>query len=269
MRLLIITFNKKIRLSFIVITSMITLSCTKTIDKPLNIKDFSKIKEAIYSNENYSAMKKSFIIDNLSKELRLLELGKTIGNVLGKDENQLKMSTFREEISNSSIAYDSILKEKIKISNDNKRLNDFIELTNANTVSIDKYKGYLNMTLKFNNQFEKEILYIILNYKYVNKYDSEFFNEKTKLTDQVAGNFKGELEISTTEKYNDVSEFMYTKVPVRAEKKLRDKLGGEKADKKVKLDFLMEGLKVETLKVIFKDKSELVRKNAGWKYYEK
>ena len=50
------------------------------------------------------------------------------------------------------------------------------------------------------NQFEKEILYIILNYKYVNKYDSEFFDEKTKLTDEVAGDFKGELEVSTTEK---------------------------------------------------------------------
>ncbi len=130
-------------------------------------------------------------------------------------------------------------------------------------------KGYLTMKLKFNNQFEKEVLYIILNYKYINKYDSKFFDEKTKLTEEVAGDFKGELEISTTEKYNDVAEFMYTKVPIQARKVLRDKLGKEKADEKVQSDFLMEGLKVETLMLVFKDKTELVLKDAEWKYLKK
>lgn len=61
---------------------------------------------------------------------------------------------------------------------------------------------------------------------------------------------------------------MYTKVPVRAKKALRDELGEEKANKKVKHDFLMEGLKLETLRIVFKDKSELVKQDADWEYLE-
>lgn len=125
------------------------------------------------------------------------------------------------------------------------------------------------MKLKFNNQFDKEILYIILNYKYVNKYDSQFFDKKTKLTDEVAGDFKGELEISTTEKYNDVAEFMYTKVPTQARKALKDELGVEKANKKMQHDFLMKGLKLKTLGIVFKDKTELVKQDADWNYLDK
>lgn len=105
------------------------------------------------------------------------------------------------------------------------------------------------------------------NYKYVNKYDSKFFEKKTKLTDEIAGDFKGELKVST-EEYNDVAEFMYSEVPIRASQALRDELGEEKANKKVQLDFLMEGLKLETLGIVFKDKSELFLQDAEWEYLE-
>jgi|GEM_PF-1216612 len=271
--LLILTFKKntmkKITLGFMVIATLIITSCTNPMDKPLNSEDFVKVKEEISADKNYSQMKKNYIIDNLSEQLGFLELGKTMGKAMGKDMDKLKISTFNEEIAGLTVAFDSISTAKIEIAENNKKLENFIELIDANTVSMDKYKGYLSMTLKFNNQFEKEILYIILNYKYVNKYDSEFFDEKTKLTDEVAGDFKGELEVSTTEKYNDAAEFMYTKVPVQAKKALRDELGEEKANKKVKHDFLMEGLKLETLGIVFKDKSEFVKQDADWKYLEK
>jgi hypothetical protein len=112
------------------------------------------------------------------------------------------------------------------------------------------------MKLKFNNDFKKEILYIILNYKYQDKYDSKYFDEKAKLTDQVAVDFKGEKEISTTVQYNSVAEFMNTKVPERARKELRDQLGEKEADRKVKQDFLMAGFKVSVLGIIFQDMSE-------------
>ncbi|WP_171017316.1 hypothetical protein [Maribacter sp. ACAM166] len=271
--LLILTFKrntmKKITLGFMVIATLIITSCTNPMDKPLNSEDFVKVKEEISADKNYSQMKKNYIIDNLSEQLGFLELGKTMGKAMGKDMDELKISTFNEEIAELTVSFDSISTAKIEIAENNKKLENFIELIDANTISMDKYKGYLSMTLKFNNQFEKEILYIILNYKYVNKYDSEFFDEKTKLTDEVAGDFKGELEVSTTEKYNDVAEFMYTKVPVQAKKALRDELGEEKANKKVKHDFLMEGLKLETLGIVFKDKSEFVKQDADWKYLEK
>lgn len=61
---------------------------------------------------------------------------------------------------------------------------------------------------------------------------------------------------------------MYTKVPVQAKKALRDELGEEEANEKVKKEFLMEGLKVSVLGIVFKDKSELVYQDADWAYLE-
>lgn len=242
--------------------TLLLISCTNTLDKKLNKEDFDQVKEEINSNEQYSEMKKKYVIDNLSMQLGFAELGKAMNM---EDE---KMPTFREQIDELTTDFDSIRTAKLEIRENNERLENFVTLKDANTISIDKYKGYLSMTLDFNNQFDKEILYIILNYKYVNKYDTEFFDEKSKLTDEVAEDFKGEVEISTKEEYNSVADFMYTKVPVQAKKTLRDELGEEEANKKVKKEFLMEGLKVSTLGIVFKDKSELVYQDADWEYLE-
>lgn len=242
--------------------TLLLTSCTNTLDKKLNKEDFDQVKEEINSNEQYSEMKKKYVIDNLSMQLGFAELGKA----MNMDDE--KMPTFREQIDELTTDFDSIRTAKLEIRENNEKLENFVTLKDANTVSIDKYKGYLSMTLDFNNQFDKEILYIILNYKYVNKYDTEFFDEKSKLTDEVAEDFKGEVEISTKEEYNSVADFMYTKVPVQAKKTLRDELGEEEANKKVKKEFLMEGLKVSTLGIVFKDKSELVYQDADWEYLE-
>lgn len=259
---------KKITLSILALAVLFLSGCTKPMDKPINSEDFEKVKEEINADVNYSKMKKKYIIDNLSEELGFLELGKGMAKAMGEDFKKAKIPTFREEVQKLTVAFDSIRAAKVKITEDNKKLKNFISVTDASTTPIDKYKGYLNMTLNFDNQFDKEILYIILSYKYVNKYDSEFFSEKSKLTDEIAGNFKGEVKISTKEEYNDAAEFMYTKVPVKASKALRNELGTEKADKKVERDFLLEGLKVETLGIVFKDKSELLEQDAEWEYLE-
>ena len=125
------------------------------------------------------------------------------------------------------------------------------------------------MKLKFKKKKKKPILYAIINYKYVNKYDSEFFDEKVKLTDEVAKDFKEEVEVTTTEQYNDVAEFMYKKVPVQASLKLRNEMGTKAANEKVERDFLMEGLKIETLGIVFQDKSELTVQDEEWEYLTK
>lgn len=253
--------TKKI-LGAIIAATFFLSSCTNTLDKKLNKEDFDQVKQEINSNEKYSEMKKKYLIDNLEIQLGFAELGKAM------EMDESKMPTFREQINELTTDFDSIRTAKLEIRENNKKLENFVTLKDANTVSIDKYKGYLSMTLDFNNQFNKEVLYIILNYKYVNKYDSEFFNEKSKLTDEVADDFKGEVEISTKEEYNSVADFMWSKVPVKARKELRDQLGEEEADKKVQKDFLMEGLKVSALGIVFKDKSELIYQNADWEYLE-
>jgi hypothetical protein len=242
--------------------TLILSSCTSTLDKKLNKEDFDQVKQEINSNDKDSDMKKKYLIDNLEMQLGFAELGKAM------EMDESKMPTFREQMTELTTDFDSIRTAKLEIRENNKKLENFVTLKDANTVSIDKYKGYLSMTLDFKNQFDKEILYVILNYKYVNKYDSEFFDEKSKLTDEVAGDFNGEVEISTKEEYNNVANFMYSKVPVQAKKALRDELGEEEANEKVKKEFIMEGLKVSVLGIVFKDKSELLFQDAAWKYLE-
>lgn len=244
----------------LIFTITLLYSCTETLDKKLNKEDFDKIKETVNGNNNFSGMKKKYIIDNLSMQLGFAELGKAM------EMDESKLPTFRQQISELSSDFDSVRTAKLEIRDINNKLQEFVELIDVNTISIDKYNGYLNMKVKFNNQFDKEILYIILNYRYVNKYDTEFFNEKSKLTDEVAEDFKGEVELSTKEEYNRVASFMYSEVPIRARKELQDELGEKIANEKVKKDFLMAGFKVETTGIVFKDKSELTYQNSDWAY---
>lgn len=238
---------KKTLLFIAFISTLLLVSCTKTLDKPLNKKDFPKVKEFVAANEEYTLMKKKFIVDNLSRSIGLDELSESL--IMDETEKP----TFRMEIEKLSNDFDSIKNEKLKIIENNKKLSEFLILKSADTKSVDKYKGYFSMTLDFNNQFEKDILYIIFNYKYINKYDTEYFDEKSKLTDEVAGNFKSEITITITEEYNDVADFMYTKVPYGY---------------LVRPGFLMSGLKVETLGIVFTDKTEIFPQNADWEYFE-
>ncbi len=239
---------------------LLLASCSNTLDHKINKEDFDDVKAEINSNTSYEEMKKKYLIDNISNLLGFAELGKALK--ISKD----KIPTFREQIGELIKDFDSIKNSKLNIRKNNQKIESFIKLKDAESVSIDQYNGYLSMTLDFDNTFDKEILYVILNYKYVNKYDTKFFDKKTKLTDKIAKDFKGEVTVSTNEKYNDVARFMYKDVPVRASKALRDELGDEVANKKVMKEFLMEGLKISTLGIVFKDKTELMYEDADWKY---
>lgn len=254
--------NKLILASGLIV-SLVLSSCTNTLDKPLNKEDFEKVKELVNADQTLKEMKKKYIIDNLSMYLGFSELGKAL---VGEGA---EVKTYGEYIEELKMDFDSTETQILLNIENNKKLKDFITLTDAKTTSIDEYKGYLTMKLKFKNEFEKPILYAIINYKYVNKYDSEFFDEKVKLTDEVAKDFKEEVEVTTTEQYNDVAEFMYKKVPVQASLKLRNEMGTKAANEKVERDFLMEGLKIQTLGIVFQDKSELTVQDEEWEYLTK
>jgi len=254
--------NKLILASGLIVSLVLT-SCTNTLDKPLNKEDFEKVKELVNADQTLKEMKKKYIIDNLSMYLGFSELGKAL---VGEGA---EVKTYGEYIEELKMDFDSTETQILLNIENNKKLKDFITLTDAKTTSIDEYKGYLTMKLKFKNEFEKPILYAIINYKYVNKYDSEFFDEKVKLTDEVAKDFKEEVEVTTTEQYNDVAEFMYKKVPVQASLKLRNEMGTKAANEKVERDFLMEGLKIQTLGIVFQDKSELTVQDEEWEYLTK
>lgn len=239
---------------------MVLYSCTHPLDKPLNKEDFAKIKEVIKEDKSLSDIKAKFIIDNLSTYLGFMELGKAI------TEKEVNPKPYREYIEELKIEYDSTKQVILTNTENNKKIKEFITLIDANATSISQYKGYLTMKLKFNNQFDKPVLYSVINYKYIDKYDSKYFDSKVKITDKLAKDFNSEVEVSTKEEYNDIAKFMYKKVPVQAPLKMRNELGTKKANEKLHRDFLMNGLKVETLLVVFEDKSELTIQNEDWEY---
>jgi len=251
---------KKLLLSTLIIT---LFACSGPLDKKLSKEDLPEAKTKI-AEMDYSNGKKRYINDQLTQTIGFIELGKS----MQPDADLDKVPTFKSEIEDYASEYDSIKQVKIKAADENKKLENFIVLKDAKTYSIDEYKGNLGLTIDFNNEFEKKVLYVVLNYKYIDKYDSKFFDEKVKLTDQVANNFDKEIELATSEEYNDVAEFMYKKVPVQASKELREKLGEDEANRKVEKDFLMAGLQIKPLLVVFEDKSEIAYQDSEWEYLD-
>lgn len=237
----------KLTLAFL-FTSLLFTNCTNVLDKTISVEDFPKVKELISKSDTLKEMEKEYIIDQISTHTGFSALS----DALKIDKS--KAMTFRKAINDSSQEFKQKEKEYLTNIDNNKKIRELISLTEAEALPINKYKGYLSMKLKSNNQFKKEILYIILNYKYTTKYDTEYFNEKVKITDKTAKDFNGEIEAITKEQYNDVAKFIYSKVPTNKKKN------------KAKM---MEGLKVETSLIVFKDKTELSIQPEEWKYLKK
>lgn len=237
-------------------------ACSDPLDNSLNSDDFAEIKDFVINNDSFNEMEKKFINDNLAEAIGFAELGRAF------DIGDSEIPTFREYISDLSVKYDSIRTAKIEIRETNRKISELVSLIDAKTMGVDRNRGYLYMTLELNNQFDKDILYVILNYSYTDRYDRNFFDENVRLTDEVAGDFSGQVEVSINEQFNRVSQFIWSEVPVRATQELRDELGDDKANAKVHRDFLMGGLNVQTLGIVFTDRSELTPQNAEWAYLE-
>ncbi len=240
---------KNIKLtSLILFASLLLTNCTNVLDKTINAEDFPKVKELISKSDTLKEMEKNYIIDQIAMYTGF----STLGDALKIDKSN--MANFRKAINESSQEFREKEKEYLTNIENNKKIRELISLIEAKATPISIGRGYLSMKLKGNNKFKKDILYIILNYKYTTKYDTEYFNQKVKITDKVAKDFNGEIEANIKENYNDVAEFMYSKVPTN-EKKNKAKM--------------MEGLKVETTLVVFKDKTELSIQPEEWKYLKK
>lgn len=254
--------------------TFIVSACSDPMDNPLNINDLSEIREQIANDDNLSNMEKKFVNDQLQEALEWLVLGEYIGEFLTEllgieAHGDVSDVTFREFISKSLIRYETIKTEKIKIRETNQKINQLVSLVDADVIGFGRNRGILFLNLELNNKFDKDILYVILNYSYIDKYDKVYFrNERVRLTDEVAGNFEGKVEVSVEHIWDSVSRFIWSDVPVRARQSLRDELGEDKADVKVKRDFLMSGLRIETEQIVFTDRSEVRIQNADWQYFE-
>jgi hypothetical protein len=235
--------------------TVVLFGCSSVLDNQINSKDYADVVKELDSTDTLSIMKRKYIKDNLGMYVGILAMAEGIAKNTGKGLSEMKnVSTFRSQIDSLSIAYDSKLKEIQNAKDNNKKLRQLIVLTDASATPISEYKGYLGMKVKFNNQFDKEILYAILNYKYTTKYDQVYFDENTRLIDEVANNFTGEVDLSTSEEYNSVADFLYTKVPIK--------------NKKVTGEYLMKGMTITPLLVVFKDKTEVAVQDTTWEYFE-
>ena len=227
----------KRNLALLLIGFFLLASCKSVLDKKIGKEDFNEIKDLISKSDTLKELKKKFILDKLSVYVGAAELGKAVS------PNSKEIPSFREIISDLSTEY-----------NDKEKISKFITLLSAKAIPISEYDGYLGMTLRFNNSFPKDILYIGINYKFVNKYDSEFFNESTKITDEITKDFKGTVSVMTHEKYNDVAKFMYSNVSEDTVKNKKE---------------LMEGLRVMPLLIVFKDKSQIEYSVQDEQYFKK
>lgn len=252
-------------LGVFIAATFIVSSCTEsdTLDKKFKKEDFDQVKEYIHSNEQYSEMKKKFIIDNMSTLFSIFELGGK-----SKEMDDADLPTYRELMDDLSEGFDSVKVAKIEHRKNNKKLEGFMRLKDANTTPIDEQNGLLSMTLDFNNLFDKEIQYVMLRYKFAGENDYLHFFNKSKLTNEDANNFNGEVEISIKEEDNSVAEFIYNDVPDPSREDVRYQVSEGQSFEDMKKEFLMEGLEVAVLEIVFKDESKLGYENAKWDYFE-
>ena len=114
-----------------------------------------------------------------------------------------------------------------------------IKITEASSFALSQYKGYLNLTLDIKNSFEKEVLYVVIEYSYIDKYETKYFSERAKVTEVTSGKRK----INLLEEHNSVSDFLYRRVP---------------SEENAGRAFLAKGLKIKVIGVAFKDGNKVL-----------
>ncbi len=175
--------------------------------------------------------------------------------------------SFRQLIEKVSEQYDSLAREYAIVKVNNEKLNRMLELTQAESVKIDKEYGFIIMELKFNTVFERPIEFALLNYRYVDDYGSEYFNEKSELTHHAAQGFDGKVEVIMTDLFQNENEFIYISGKKKAVEVLREQYGVEPSATIEKKDYLKEGLEVTVLGLVFKNHTEVYYRPIDERYF--
>ncbi len=231
-------------------------SCSDAMNHQLNLADWPEVKHTILNDNSRREMERRYIVDQISFLLNNLDIK---GN---------KPGTFKEKINDFSSNYFVQLDRYRVIKENNAMLQSMIKLKGAETVSIDKEKGFIIMNLSFENVFDKEIDYIVLKFEYEDDYGNIYFNETSKLSHQTAKDFNVDIEVIMTDIFKNENEFIFLNSKQSASEVL-EKNYGIKSNKKIaKKDYLMEGLRISVIGVLFKDGQGLMHKKEDWKYYE-
>jgi hypothetical protein len=214
-------------------------SCTTVWEKPVSKDSLSEISTEISAMDSLSSGKKKFINEMMTMAVNL--------SALAPDQSALP--TFRAMFDMHSHQYDSMATVyKTALATNDKLKNYVVSLDDAVAYGTEDHST-LFMKLTVNNQFNKDVHYMIVQYKLVNEYDTEHFSGKVKVTSE---NIKGNtVEFGVENKYGKMTTYFWSEAP---------------ADDEKRKAILMKDLKVEILGIVFKDKSEVTFQNTNWEY---
>lgn len=170
----------------------------------------------------------------------------SIAGLAGKSE---VVPTYREVFINFSRQYDSTAAVYKRILDNNQKLKTLVQLETVKTFIFGEYNSIIGLDMAINNAFGKDILYMIIEYELVDKYDTRYFNHRVKITDELIKD--GRAAVSVSHKYDEVSRYLWSKAPANDEKRQA---------------FFDENFKLRVLGVVFTDKTEVTERSADWEY---
>ena len=223
-------------------------SCSDAMNHQLNLTDWPGIKDIILADSNRREMERQYIVDQITFLLNDI------------NSNGKELGTFKDKINYFSINYFNQLDHYNIIREDNALLKSMLKLNDAEIVSIDKEKGFIIMNLGFKNVFDKEIDYVVLRFEYEDDYGNIYFNETSKLSHQTAKDFNVDIEVIMTDIFKNENEFIFLNSKQSASEILEKNYGIKSNKKAAKKKYLMEGLKVSVIGVLFKDGQGLMQK---------
>jgi|GEM_PF-6021422 len=225
------------------------------MDKEINLSDWPAVKKEIESDGSFHQQKRQFIVDRLS-------------DILGNEDRtrDLAYLSFSELIDEYSDRYDSLNSLYKSIRRTNEVLDEILEVKKAESISLDKDRGFIIFTLNFNEVFEDSIEYMILTYQYIDDYDNLYFSENSKLSSQAAGKFVGNMQSIMTDIFTGRNEIIYLKSELSAAEVLQENYGLKDSTEILQKEYLSEGLKVKVSAVQFNAGGIMKRRNGEWEY---
>lgn len=217
-------------------------SCTDTLDKKVGTVDASVIEQLLANIDTLKPQKINYIKDALNQK----------GNF---------ETTYRKLISDLSIQYDSIERQVLQQMDVNEKLNGMI-YNIKDIYGACLQECYYNGNVSFRNPFDKDIRYLITEFKYSDEYDRGF-EGVAKITDEPnqydPERLKADFSAGSSGNYELSLGGGGTGGLWQAEFK-KDEWYRE---------LNKENFSIKVNKVVFIDKSEVEQEEISWKYLEK
>lgn len=217
-------------------------ACGSVWDEQVSADTVNEILPLIQSNDTLSDGKKKYIADMIPMSAGLASLASLAGKPKG-------IPTYRDLFIDFSRQYDSTAAVYRSIRENNENLRQLVKLASVKSLIFSEYSSMIGLDITINNAFGKDLLYMILEYELVDKYDTRYFSHRVKLTDELIEDNRA--NVSVFHKYDQVSRYLWSKAPSNDEKRQA---------------FFDENFRLRVLSVVFTDKTEVSEQSAEWEY---